>query len=198
MWSRLDWPEKYFVVAIASAASLGVLQFPVFWLRAHSLFELWPAGWPESVILQSIAVWVGLPVLAALPHYCVCRMQNWLLRKEVVVADLELADYKPGKYEREYVTQEVREAVLREWGLECAYCHIPGYDITKGQGYGVPLVMEHVVPVVCGGESETGNLVPACQKCNGQKLNYLRGSFLLFVVQHLKNRGKTIHRSCIN
>lgn len=194
---RLEWPEKLFAIVLALSAATGVLQFPVRWLRSHSLFEFWPAGWPDSLLLQTLALWVGLPVLVVSPYYLVCRVQNWLLRLEVVVSSLELADYKPGNYERGYVSRSTRDAVLRKWGLECAYCKLPGYDILKGQGRGIALVMEHVIPVVHGGESEEDNLVPACQKCNGQKLNYLRGIYRLFALQHLKARGKTIHYSCL-
>ncbi len=35
------------------------------------------------------------------------------------------------------------------------------------------LTMDHVVPLVRGGRSNKGNLVPACKECNNQKQNRL-------------------------
>ncbi|MDP2167038.1 MAG: HNH endonuclease [Thermodesulfovibrionales bacterium] len=35
------------------------------------------------------------------------------------------------------------------------------------------LTMEHIVPIIRGGKSEKGNLVPACKDCNSRKKHML-------------------------
>jgi len=49
--------------------------------------------------------------------------------------------------------------ILQRHRQACAYC---------GRS-GVPLQQEHVIPIARGGRHSVGNLVPACQPCNGSK-----------------------------
>lgn len=60
--------------------------------------------------------------------------------------------------------REVRKS--RWWSIRiaqgvCYYC--------KGTFPPETLTMDHVVPVVRGGKSVRGNLVPACKECNSRK-----------------------------
>jgi 5-methylcytosine-specific restriction endonuclease McrA len=43
----------------------------------------------------------------------------------------------------------------------CYFCkrHIPPKDLT----------MEHIIPLIRGGKSSKGNVVPACKECNNKK-----------------------------
>ena len=43
-------------------------------------------------------------------------------------------------------------------------CHYCGRSVPPGE-----LTMDHVVPVVRGGRSERGNVVPCCRACNAAK-----------------------------
>jgi 5-methylcytosine-specific restriction endonuclease McrA len=47
----------------------------------------------------------------------------------------------------------------------CTYCHqkVPPSEIT----------MDHVVPLIRGGRSVRGNVVPACKSCNNKKKSHL-------------------------
>jgi 5-methylcytosine-specific restriction endonuclease McrA len=74
-----------------------------------------------------------------------------------------------------YVTEEERRKEkekaqkLRKsqwWKRKCAggICYFCGQKILPKD-----LTMEHVVPVIRGGKSSRGNLVPACKECNNKK-----------------------------
>jgi 5-methylcytosine-specific restriction endonuclease McrA len=74
-----------------------------------------------------------------------------------------------------YVTEEERRKEkekaqkLRKsqwWKRKCAggICYFCGQKIPPKD-----LTMEHVVPVIRGGKSSRGNLVPACKECNNKK-----------------------------
>jgi 5-methylcytosine-specific restriction endonuclease McrA len=43
-------------------------------------------------------------------------------------------------------------------------CHFCGRKFPPGE-----LTMEHIVPIVRGGKSTKGNVVPACKDCNNKK-----------------------------
>lgn len=43
-------------------------------------------------------------------------------------------------------------------------CHFCGRKFPPGE-----LTMEHIVPIVRGGKSTKGNVVPACKECNNKK-----------------------------
>jgi 5-methylcytosine-specific restriction endonuclease McrA len=68
------------------------------------------------------------------------------------------------------IRQEKAEARrLRQtqwWKRKCAagVCHFCGRKVPPKE-----LTMEHVVPIVRGGKSVKGNIVPACKECNSRK-----------------------------
>ncbi len=47
----------------------------------------------------------------------------------------------------------------------CHYCSL--------QGKPADLTMDHLIPLIRGGQSVKGNLVPACKTCNNKKRNRL-------------------------
>jgi hypothetical protein len=57
------------------------------------------------------------------------------------------------------IGEELRWKVLKRDGYKCRYC---GRDVG-------PFHMDHVYPVVKGGETSYRNLVTACDKCNMHK-----------------------------
>jgi 5-methylcytosine-specific restriction protein A len=56
------------------------------------------------------------------------------------------------------------------WKRRCSTgkCHYCGKDVGAKA-----LTMDHVVPLVRGGRSNKGNLVPACKQCNDEKKHSL-------------------------
>lgn len=52
------------------------------------------------------------------------------------------------------------------WKRRCAegVCYFCGEKISPGE-----LTMEHIVPLIRGGKSSKGNVVPACRACNSKK-----------------------------
>ena len=52
------------------------------------------------------------------------------------------------------------------WKRKCAggVCYFCGLKIPPGE-----LTMEHIVPLIRGGKSSKGNVVPACRACNSKK-----------------------------
>ena len=54
---------------------------------------------------------------------------------------------------------EVREYLLEKWGRRCAYC----------KKTGVPLEVEHIIPVVRRGSDRVSNLTMSCHDCNQKK-----------------------------
>lgn len=66
---------------------------------------------------------------------------------------------------------KARELRKKQWWKSqvdrgiCHYCgaKVPSADIT----------MDHVVPLIRGGKSTKGNIVPACKKCNSEKKHML-------------------------
>ena len=64
----------------------------------------------------------------------------------------------------------LRFAVLRRDGFRCAYCG-------RGEGEGVQLHIDHLVPVARGGKNELENLVTSCAPCNlGKSASDLLGA----------------------
>lgn len=48
---------------------------------------------------------------------------------------------------------------------DCYYC--------GGRFHADELSMDHIVPIIRGGKSTRGNVVPACKECNSQKKHML-------------------------
>lgn len=63
--------------------------------------------------------------------------------------------------QRRPIGAKVRFRVLERCGFKCAYCGRPASE--------VPLVIDHVVPVVAGGLDDESNLAAACRDCNAGK-----------------------------
>lgn len=63
--------------------------------------------------------------------------------------------------------EKARELRRKQWWKqkidkgECAYC--------GGKFAPADLTMDHIVPIVRGGMSTKGNVVPACKECNNKK-----------------------------
>ena len=67
--------------------------------------------------------------------------------------------------------RKARELKKTQWWLNqinsgiCHYCH---------QQVGrINLTMDHIIPVIRGGKSVKGNIVPACKECNSKKQSLL-------------------------
>ncbi len=56
---------------------------------------------------------------------------------------------------------EIREYVLEKFNRQCAYCHTSG----------IPLEIEHIIPLSRGGTNRVSNLTLACRFCNLRKGN---------------------------
>ena len=71
--------------------------------------------------------------------------------------------------EEEIKQEKAKAQRLRKsqwWRRKCAQgiCFFCGKKITPRE-----LTMEHIVPLVRGGKSNKGNIVPACKECNNKK-----------------------------
>lgn len=82
------------------------------------------------------------------------------------IHELELTRDPRAIAERWWVESGVRRipAPLRREVLDCGPCVYCGHHI--------PTEIDHVIPVSRGGLSEPGNLEPACERCNGEKLDF--------------------------
>jgi 5-methylcytosine-specific restriction protein A len=56
------------------------------------------------------------------------------------------------------------------WKRRCSsgVCHYCGRNVGARA-----LTMDHLVPLIRGGRSNKGNLVPACKECNNEKKHHL-------------------------
>lgn len=62
-----------------------------------------------------------------------------------------------------YIPTELRRQIEAEAGLRCGYC------LSAQNTIGVRLHLEHIIPLVAGGETVAGNLWLACPLCNSYK-----------------------------
>ena len=60
--------------------------------------------------------------------------------------------------------KELRQTRWWSTKLSRGLCHYCGKQLPPGQ-----LTMDHLVPIIRGGKSTRGNLVPACKDCNNKK-----------------------------
>ncbi|UCF74177.1 MAG: HNH endonuclease [Deltaproteobacteria bacterium] len=76
-------------------------------------------------------------------------------------------DTEIDKGEIEYQKRRARKLRQSAWWQKkvskgtCYYC---GRQVNPGE-----LTMDHIVPLIRGGKSSKGNLVPACKDCNNKK-----------------------------
>lgn len=61
--------------------------------------------------------------------------------------------------EDELLTKQEWEQILEQYHYSCAYCG----------AVGIPLTIDHVIPVSRGGKHSKDNVVPACEHCNKSK-----------------------------
>jgi 5-methylcytosine-specific restriction endonuclease McrA len=71
-----------------------------------------------------------------------------------------IAAQEPNHRARDPLPAALRFGILARDGFRCRYCG------RTGDSPGVVLHVDHVVPVVAGGDSSEGNLVTACDECN--------------------------------
>ena len=84
-------------------------------------------------------------------------MTDWL----PVLSDEEI------KRERDKA-RELRQSQWWKRRRAIGVCHYCGTKFAPKD-----LTMDHIVPLVRGGRSNKGNLVPACKECNTRKKNHL-------------------------
>jgi len=71
--------------------------------------------------------------------------------------------------EEEIRKEKIKARALRNsqwWKRKCAkgICYFCGEQVSPKE-----LTMEHMVPLIRGGKTSKGNVVPACKKCNNKK-----------------------------
>ncbi len=82
------------------------------------------------------------------------------LKREPFIVEVTEADLKR---EREKA-RALRQSQWWKRRLAAGICHYCGRQVGARQ-----LTMDHVVPLVRGGRSTRGNVVPACKACNSKK-----------------------------
>lgn len=60
---------------------------------------------------------------------------------------------------RQRISAPIRRQVAEDAGHRCCYCRSP-------EVIGIPMVMEHMIPLAAGGSSDIVNLCLACYRCN--------------------------------
>ena len=81
--------------------------------------------------------------------------------------------FTPQATEQEIAKEKARARMLRAspwWRRKrsSGRCHYCGEPFAPNE-----LTMDHLVPLVRGGKSTKGNLVPACKECNSKKKHML-------------------------
>jgi len=60
---------------------------------------------------------------------------------------------------RQRIPAAVRRRVAEQAGHRCSYCRSP-------EVVGIPMVVDHIIPLAAGGTSDVENLCLACYRCN--------------------------------
>ena len=68
-----------------------------------------------------------------------------------------------------YIPKEVRQSVAKTARYRCGYCQ------TQAAVIGMPLEIEHIMPVSLGGTDNLDNLWLSCTLCNRYKGNQVTG-----------------------
>lgn len=71
---------------------------------------------------------------------------------------------------RPKIAPAMRRAVLLLDGQRCAYCRSP-------MAIGIPMVVEHIIPLIAGGSSTLENLCLSCYRCNEFKGSRQTGQY---------------------
>ena len=58
------------------------------------------------------------------------------------------------------ISEKIREQVRSEAREKCEYCR------TSSRVTGIPLVIDHIIPLSAGGDNERENLAASCYRCN--------------------------------
>ncbi len=85
-------------------------------------------------------------------------MENYFL---ITVSDQEIAKEKV----------KARELRKKQWWksqVSRGVCHYCEKKVDSSE-----ITMDHVVPLIRGGKSTKGNIVPACKQCNSEKKHML-------------------------
>jgi len=64
--------------------------------------------------------------------------------------------------------RELRQSAWWKRRIAAGRCHYCGKSVAPRE-----LTMDHLVPLIRGGRSTKGNLVPACKDCNNRKKHHL-------------------------
>ena len=64
--------------------------------------------------------------------------------------------------------RELRQSAWWKRRIAAGRCHYCGKQVSPRE-----LTMDHLVPLIRGGRSTKGNLVPACKECNSSKRHHL-------------------------
>ena len=64
--------------------------------------------------------------------------------------------------------RRLRQTAWWDRQIQPGICHYCGRHVGRAN-----LTMDHVVPLVRGGRSTKGNIVPACKECNNRKTHLL-------------------------
>ena len=78
--------------------------------------------------------------------------------KEKIAAWNRATRAKRRKAKRFLITQKDWQRLINRYEHRCAYCGTSG-----------ALTMEHVVPLIRGGNHSVGNILPVCARCNSSK-----------------------------
>jgi 5-methylcytosine-specific restriction endonuclease McrA len=84
--------------------------------------------------------------------------------------------------------QKARELRQSQWWkrrLGHGHCHYCGRSFPPGE-----LTMDHIVPLVRGGKSKKGNVVPACKDCNNKKRHMLPIEWEAYMATLTENGGQ--------
>lgn len=81
--------------------------------------------------------------------------------------------------QRKAASKRLRFAVFARDGFSCRYC--------GQQSDAVPLVVDHMIPVVAGGTNDIENLITACEPCN-------QGKAATTLSQHAPNESDRLAR----
>lgn len=67
---------------------------------------------------------------------------------------------------RKAVSRQLRDNIAKQANHRCCYCRSPN-------AVGVSMVIDHIIPIVAGGDNTPENLALACFRCNGFKAHHI-------------------------